>query len=194
MRQRLSPQQPQGVGRRDQPAARAGADAASATGPARVAEALARFESFLAARDLRLTPERAAIVEAALAMRGHFPIEQLVAELRRRGIRGSKATVYRALPFLTEAGILQPADVSSDTRRYEAAFGREHHDHLICSGCGAIVEFEFDAFEVLQREIAARHGFELESHLHQLVGRCPACRVSGVDETESHRQEASHGA
>jgi Fur family ferric uptake transcriptional regulator len=156
-------------------------------------EALARFEKFLAARDLRLTPERAAIVEAALAMRGHFPIEQLVAELRRRGIRGSKATVYRVLPFLTEAGILQPADLSSDTRRYEAAFGREHHDHLVCSGCGAIVEFEYEAFEVLQREVAARHGFELESHVHQLVGRCLACRSARNASETGSRQEAEPG-
>ena len=175
---------------------RASSDPQPASSDPRVAGALARFEKFLEARDLRLTPERAAIVEAALAMRGHFPIEQLVAELRRRGIRGSKATVYRALPFLTEAGILQPADVSSDTRRYEAAFGREHHDHLVCSGCGAIVEFEYEAFEVLQREIAARHGFELEGHLHQLVGRCPACRrARHGDETRSqHGTEAAHDA
>jgi Fur family ferric uptake transcriptional regulator len=158
-------------------------------GESRVEAALARFEEFLARRDLRLTRERAAIVEAALAMRGHFPIEQLVAELRRRGIRGSKATVYRALPFLTESGILQPADVSSETRRYEAAFGREHHDHLVCTGCGAIVEFEYEAFEVLQREVAARHGFELEGHLHQLVGRCPACRAArSSDETRSQQR------
>jgi Fur family ferric uptake transcriptional regulator len=162
----------------------------------RVEEALARFRRFLAERDLRLTPERAAIVEAALSMPGHFHIEQLIGELRRRGIRGSKATVYRALPFLTEAGILQPADLSSDSRRYEAAFGREHHDHLVCSGCGAIVEFEFEAFEVLQREIAARHGFELEGHVHQLVGRCPACREGRApDETESQRtREPGHDA
>ena len=165
-------------------------------GKAQVSQALARFQQVLAARDLRLTRERSAIVEAALAMQGRFPIEQLVAELRRRGIRGSKATVYRALPLLTEAGILQAADVSSDSRRYEAAFGREHHDHLVCSGCGAIVEFEYEAFEVLQREIAARHGFELESHVHQLVGRCPACRASRASgETRSQdRVEPRHDA
>ena len=160
----------------------------------RVGEALARFEQFLARRALRLTRERAAIVEAVLSMEGHFPIEQLVAELRRRGIRGSKATVYRALPFLTEAGILQPADVSTDTRRYEAAFGREHHDHLVCSRCGAIVEFEFEAFEVLQREVAARHGFELEAHVHQLVGRCPACRAVEGETRSQMRGEVSDDA
>ncbi len=138
--------------------------------------ALARFARFLERRDLRLTPARAAIVEAALAQPGHFPIEALVESLRRRGIRGSKATVYRALPLLTEAGILQEAVVKGDERSYEAAVGRRHHDHLVCNGCGTVVEFEYPAIEILQREVAVRHGFELEGHHLQLSGRCPACR------------------
>jgi Fur family ferric uptake transcriptional regulator len=141
--------------------------------------ALEQFGRFLAERSLRLTAARAAIVEAALERRGHFPIEDLVSDLRRRGIRGSKATVYRTLPLLTEAGILQPAVISGDIRKYETAFGREHHDHLVCRGCGAVVEFEFEAFEILQREIAARHGFSLEGHLQQLWGRCRDCRERG---------------
>jgi Fur family transcriptional regulator, ferric uptake regulator len=140
--------------------------------------ALARFEAFLAARDLRLTDARRAIVEAVLARSGHFPIEDLVADLRRRGIRGSKATVYRALPLLTEAGILQPAVITGDSKSYESAVGGVHHDHLVCRACGRVVEFEFEAFEILQREVAARHGFRLESHHHQLVGTCGDCQAS----------------
>lgn len=139
--------------------------------------ALERFERLLARRELRLTPARAAIVEAALARQGHFRIEALVEDLRRRGIRGSKATVYRALPLLTEAGILQEAVVKGDERTYEAAVGRRHHDHLVCNGCGKVVEFEYPAIEILQREVASRHGFELEGHHLQLAGRCPACRA-----------------
>ena len=140
------------------------------------AQALARFERHLTARGLRLTSARRAILDAVLERAGHFPIEDLVGDLKRRGISGSKATVYRTLPLLTEAGILQPAVITGDTRSYEAAVGREHHDHLVCLGCGKVVEFEFEAFEILQREIAARHGFRLEGHHHQLVGRCAECQ------------------
>jgi Fur family ferric uptake transcriptional regulator len=143
--------------------------------PAR-GQALARFEQHLESRGLRLTSARRAIVAAVLERAGHFAIDDLVEDLRRHGIRGSKATVYRTLPLLTEAGILQPAVMTGETRSYEAAVGREHHDHLVCLGCGKVVEFEFEAFEILQREIAARHGFRLEGHHHQLVGRCPDCQ------------------
>jgi Fur family ferric uptake transcriptional regulator len=138
-------------------------------------EALDRFERFLHRKDLRLTEARAAIVEAAMAREGHYPIDDLIADLKARGIRGSKATVYRTLPLLAEAGILQPAIVVADARSYETTFGREHHDHLLCARCGKIVEFEFEAFEILEREVAAKHGYRLESHHHELVGTCPDC-------------------
>ena len=150
--------------------------------------ALLRFQRFLAQKSLRLTAARTAIVEAALQRQGHFPIEDLVADLRRRGIRGSKATVYRTLPLLTEAGILQPAVIAGDTRSYETAFGRVHHDHLVCSGCGKVVEFEFEAIEILQREVASRNGFRLEGHLHQLVGRCADCQAREASEGGSERR------
>jgi Fur family ferric uptake transcriptional regulator len=141
----------------------------------RTQDALDRFERYLQKKDLRLTDARAAIVEAALARQGHYPIEDLIADLKQRGIRGSKATVYRTLPLLAEAGILQPAIVAGDSKSYETTFGRHHHDHLLCASCGKVVEFEFEAFEILQKEVAARYGFRLEGHHHELVGTCPDC-------------------
>lgn len=141
----------------------------------RTNEALERFEKFLASKDLRLTDARAAIVEAALARSGHYPIEELIGDLKKRGIRGSKATVYRTLPLLAEAGILQPAILAGDAKSYETTFGLEHHDHLVCSRCRRVVEFGFEAFEILQREVAGKYGFRLEGHHHELVGTCPEC-------------------
>jgi Fur family transcriptional regulator, ferric uptake regulator len=142
---------------------------------ARTQEALDRFERFLHERDLRLTEARAAIVEAALARQGHYPIEDLIADLKARGIRGSKATVYRTLPLLAEAGILEPAIIAGESRSYETTFGRHHHDHLLCGRCGRVVEFEFEAFEILQKEVATRYGFRLDTHHHELLGTCPEC-------------------
>jgi len=151
----------------------------------RTQAALERFERFLHRKDLRLTEARSAIVEAALARRGHYPIEELIADLKARGIRGSKATVYRTLPLLAEAGIVQPAIVAGDSKSYETTFGLEHHDHLLCTGCGKVVEFEFEAFEILQRDVASKHGFKLLSHHHELVGICPDCLARGPVATSS---------
>jgi Fur family ferric uptake transcriptional regulator len=151
----------------------------------RTLDALEKFEKFLEGKSLRLTQARAAIVEAALARSGHYPIEELIADLKRLGIRGSKATVYRTLPLLAEAGIVQPAIVAGDSKSYETTYGSEHHDHLVCSACGRVVEFGFEAFEMLQREVAGRYGFRLDAHHHELIGTCPDClaKEGGKPET-----------
>jgi Fur family ferric uptake transcriptional regulator len=139
--------------------------------------ALARFEQFLAPRGLRVTGARRAIVEAILERKGHFEIEELIHTLRSRGIRGSRATVYRTLPLLTQAGLIQQAVVTAETRSYERTIGREHHDHLVCTACGKVVEFHDEGFDALEAKVADEYGFRLEGHHHQLVGSCPACRA-----------------
>jgi Fur family ferric uptake transcriptional regulator len=142
-------------------------------------DAAARLKAFLRARGLRMTGEREALVRAALGRRRHFTLDELVEEAVERDARASRATVYRGLPILIEAGILQPVLVSDEPRRFELVLGRRHHDHLRCRRCGRVVEFRSDAIEDLQLKIAARHGFRLTSHVHELVGDCAACRRAG---------------
>jgi Fur family ferric uptake transcriptional regulator len=143
-----------------------------------VLRALERFRDTLRCRGQRYSSVREAIVRVALGYEGHFEVNDLVNELRQAGIEDAHlATVYRTLPLLVEAGIIQQTLLSSGERHfYEPAFERPHHDHLICVGCGKVVEFEFEAFEVLQRDIAKRYGFELTAHVHELLGRCTECR------------------
>jgi Fur family ferric uptake transcriptional regulator len=145
-------------------------------GAARGAE---RLRDFLRSRGLRMTGEREALVRAALGRRRHFTLEELVEEAVGHDARASRATVYRSLPILIEAGILQPVLVSEEPRRFELALGRPHHDHLLCRACGRVVEFRSSAIEGLQLKVAARHGFRLTSHVHELVGDCAACRRGG---------------
>ena len=139
-------------------------------------DAVERFRGFLREHSLRATGVRETIVEAVANRKGHFHADELVSELRLRGIPASRATVYRMLPLLVEAGLIKPTVLSGKEHRYEATYGQEHHDHMICSECGKIVEFHFEAFEILQRDIAARHGFELTGHFHELIGLCADCQ------------------
>jgi Fur family transcriptional regulator, ferric uptake regulator len=153
--------------------------------------ALERFRQLLRAKHLRFSTVREAVARAALAYDGHFEVNDLMRELTRANVKDAHlATVYRTLPLLVEAGLIQPTLLSSGERRfYEPAFERPHHDHLICTSCGRVVEFEFEAFEVLQRDIAQRYGFELIEHFHELLGRCEECRRGGPppeSEPEAH--------
>jgi len=138
--------------------------------------AVERFRKVLQRKSLRWTREREAIMKVVLAREGHFEVPDLVAALRKEGVDASRATVYRALPLLIEAGLIHPTVLSGERHRYEATFGHRHHDHLICSQCDKVVEFRFEAFEILQREVAAKHGFDLTDHFHELIGICSNCK------------------
>ncbi|WP_394836590.1 transcriptional repressor [Pendulispora rubella] len=145
-----------------------------------VTRAIEKFRDVLHGRALKLSTVREAIVRAALTYDGHFNVEDLLRVLKNQGVsQAHLATVYRAIPLLIEAGIIQPTMLSrSHGNYYEAAFEREHHDHLVCKVCGRVIEFHSEAMEALQREIAARHHFEIEEHVHELLGRCKTCRKS----------------
>jgi Ferric uptake regulator family len=94
-----------------------------------VARGLERFRAVLRERSLKMSKVRESIARAALMFDGHFSVDELVQTLHERGVRDAHlATVYRAVPLLVEAGLIQPALVSkSDGQRYEASFEREHH-------------------------------------------------------------------
>ena len=140
--------------------------------------ALERFRAVLRDRSLKMSKVRESIARTALAYEGHFSVDDLLNVLHERGVRDAHmATVYRAVPLLIDAGLIQPALVSkTDGQRYEAAFEREHHDHLVCTNCGRVVEYQSETLEALQREIAKRYDFELDDHVHELRGRCKDCR------------------
>jgi Fur family ferric uptake transcriptional regulator len=150
----------------------------AAVGEEVLGRALDRFRSVLHERSLKMSRVRESIARTALLYEGHFSVDDLLRLLHADGIRDAHmATVYRAVPLMVEAGLIHPALVSkSDGQRYEAAFEREHHDHLVCTSCGRVVEYQSEKLEALQQEIAARYDFELDDHVHELRGRCKECR------------------
>jgi len=153
---------------------------------ARLRRALEHFQHALAEQSLKMTDVRRAIVRVALSYPGHFEVQDLVRELRAHGVNeASMATVYRVLPLLLETGLVQPTLLSGERHRYEASFEREHHDHLVCTSCGKVVEFRFEPFEALQEDLAQRYDFELTAHFHELLGRCGDCRRGRTAETGS---------
>ena len=153
-----------------------GESAGGRRGPDQARAAVAQMGAFIAERGLKQSRQRNLIVETFYAIGGHVPVERLVAEVRRQEPRVSVATVYRTMKLLAECGLAQPRQFGEAQTLYEPAGGRGHHDHLICTGCGEIVEFANEKIESLQELVARRHGFEVESHKLELYGRCARCR------------------
>jgi len=138
-------------------------------------DAAARFSEFLARNRLRLTQERRTILDEMLQIRGHFDADSLLVHFRRKERPVSRATLYRTLARLVEAGLVHKIEMAEGQAQYEVMVGRHHHDHMICLECGRIVEFESRDIERLQEEICRRKGFRMTGHMHQIRGQCAAC-------------------
>ena len=141
-----------------------------------IAELRTRLAAYMDEKGLRSTAQRRLIIEVFFESGEHLSIEDLWAKVRRRDPKVGYATVYRTLKLLKESGLASERRFGDGLSRYEVALVDEHHDHLICTGCGRIVEFEDDHIERLQVQLAKRHGFLLTRHRHELYGLCPDCQ------------------
>ena len=131
---------------------------------------------YLKEHDFKLTNQRRKIIETVFASHDHFTADDLYDALREKGESISKATIYRTLALLCESNLVESRDFGRGQLYYEHVLGHEHHDHLICSGCGKVVEFRNPDLEALQKKIAKARGFSIESHSLRIFGRCKACR------------------
>jgi len=146
----------------------------------RPAQELSHFRELLsthmAKRGLRSTDQRRLIVETFFERPNHVSIEELLAQVRSKDSKVGYATVYRTLKLLTECGVASERHFGDGLTRYELADDSSHHDHLICVDCGAIQEFEEPAIETLQEKVAARYGYDLQTHKHEMYGVCGPCQ------------------
>ena len=135
----------------------------------------ATFRDFLTARGLRFTRERAHILDKVFSTHKHFKADELRLAMRTQNARVSKATIYRTLALLVESGLLRQVITGEKHAHYEHVFGHEHHDHMVCSRCGEILEFFDPAIERLQDKICRQKRFQAEGHRLQITGLCARC-------------------
>jgi len=134
------------------------------------------FRQFISSKGLKTTRQRDVILDAFLSSDRHMSIEDLYLKLRVKNPRIGYATVYRTLKLFAESGIAREIQFGDGQTRYEHVAEGEHHDHLVCTRCGAIIEFENETIEKLQSEVADSYGFLIETHKLELYGICAKCR------------------
>jgi Fur family ferric uptake transcriptional regulator len=124
---------------------------------------------------LKLTKQREAICEVFFAQEGHKSAEEILQHARALDANVSLATVYRTLKILQELGFVSAHNFQGQAL-FEPRFDDEHHDHLICTQCGKIVEFVNLEIEKLQLRIAKAHGFSITDHKMEIYGLCKDCQ------------------
>ena len=135
---------------------------------------IASLKNHLAKHQLKLTRQREQILDAFLKNE-HITAEQMYRLLNKKDPHIGLATIYRTLNLFCEAGLAQARHFGTQTQ-YDNVSHKGHHDHLICTGCGKIVEFENCEIERLQEEVARRNGFVIQTHKLELYGLCASCR------------------
>jgi Fur family ferric uptake transcriptional regulator len=134
------------------------------------------FQDFLVGRGLKLTKERMAVVSEIFSTHGHFEPEHLYFKIRGSGIKASRASVYRTLNLLVESGLVERISRTEKGNVYELTFGHKHHDHMVCTDCGEVIEFYSENLETIQNDICTKHSFEGTSHTLEIRGQCRTCR------------------
>ena len=134
------------------------------------------FNVFAMSKGLRSTRQRDIILDIFLSTHQHISVEELYLKIKSSNPGIGQATVYRTLKLFAEAGLAREILLHDGQTRYEHVVAGEHHDHLVCTGCNAIIEFEDETIEKLQKEIASRHGFLIKSHKMEMYGLCSNCK------------------
>jgi Fur family transcriptional regulator, ferric uptake regulator len=134
------------------------------------------FLKHIQKQGLKRTTQRDLILDVFLRTEGHVSGEDLYGLVRAQDPTVGQTTVYRTLRLLTEAGLAREVRFGDGRAHYEHNYKHEHHDHMICKDCGKIIEFYSPELEAIQDAMAAKHKFELTSHLLRMIGVCADCR------------------
>lgn len=121
------------------------------------------------------TTDRLAVLEVFLRIERHISFQELMAALHENGYGFEPDFVKKTLNLLCRYGFAVKTEFKGRSPLYEHRHIGFHHDHLICTKCGKIVEFENTQMENLQIEIAALHGFHVLQHKMEMYGLCSHC-------------------
>ena len=133
--------------------------------------------------------KRDLIVNAFLKQEGHLSADDLVALIKREDQRISRATVYRTLLWMEEAGIARKVDFGEGRFRFEHSYRHPRHFHLICKTCNRSYEFLSSDIEALVEEVAAARAFTARQSVVQIYGTCEACSTGRAPAEESTNTE-----
>ncbi len=135
-----------------------------------------KFREYLASRPRaqRYTNQQRDMVKYIFSKHNHFDAEELIDEMKAEGFQVSRATVYRTLNKLVDAGLLRRINLGERTV-FEHDYGYAQHDHLHCEKCDAMIEFHDPKIEELIRSVSSQYGFHFTGHTFVVRGLCAMC-------------------
>ncbi|KYJ85512.1 Fur family transcriptional regulator [Sulfurovum riftiae] len=138
---------------------------------------LDKFKTLLKSNTLKFTKQRELILKFLYENDGHFTPEDIYMLIKKEypDVNIGIATVYRTLTLLENEGIASSISFGAQGKKYELGL-KNHHDHLICTSCGEIIEFFDETIEAQQEKIAEKFNFKMTDHTMKIIGLCEACQ------------------
>jgi len=138
---------------------------------------LEKFQALLKENTLKFTKQRELVLKFLYEHDGHYTPEDIYTQLKLENpdINIGIATVYRTLSLLETSHIASSISFGVQGKKYELGL-KKHHDHLICTKCGEIIEFFDKIIEEKQEEIAKKFNFQMTDHTMKIVGLCEKCQ------------------
>jgi Fur family transcriptional regulator, ferric uptake regulator len=137
---------------------------------------------------LRKTAQRDLILEVFLSTEEHLASEDLYWLVQKQDSNVGHTTVYRTLKLLTDAGLAREVRLGDGRTYYEHHYNHEHHDHMICTGCGKVIEFFSAELEAMQDEMADKYNFKPTHHSLRILGICQDCQKKEIHSLSSGAQ------
>ena len=135
-----------------------------------------KFREYLASRSKpqRFTDQQRDMVQYIFAQHNHFDADQLIDDMKHAGFAVSRATVYRTLTKLVDAGLLRRLEYGP-RMFYEHDYGYPQHEHLYCEKCGKVIEFQNPVIDSIIQEMASENNFQTTGHTFIVRGICNEC-------------------
>ena len=140
-------------------------------------ESLEQGRQALSAPGLRVTSQRALILEIIRQGHGHLDADEVYRRAREKQPRISLSTVYRTLQTLKKLDLIEEVHFDETHHHYEIKPSSEHH-HLVCLGCGRVIEFNYPLTRLIKRNVAEAREFEITGGELRIEGYCPSCQKS----------------
>ena len=137
-----------------------------------------KIASILRRRGYKFTSQRRAVLSAIAQSHEHLTPAAIYEKVQREHPSIGLVTIYRTIEMLEELGLICEVHVGGNCRSYLMRRPSEHHHHIVCSDCGAVVDFADCDLNELEQKLSQATGFEIEGHLLEFLGRCQNCKKS----------------
>jgi len=129
-------------------------------------------------RGIRVTPQRAIILQAIESLEGHVTADEIFDKVQRVNEYISLATVYRTLDMLKDLGLVAESHMGTTTTHYALKTHGDHH-HAVCRICGRAVDLPTDFFDPMAARLRSEHGFIADVNHMVVLGWCERCQPAG---------------